>query len=189
MADQGRRDSSHFLTELIEATPGGDALRRCFKCGICGGSCPSGADMDYTPSRLFAMIQAGLRDEVLRSNTPWFCVACYYCTVRCPQEVPITDLMYALKRLSVQQGLCEQVDGRDFARAFVGTVERYGRSFELGLATRYFFTRRPLRLLRLSATGLRMLRKRRVGLRPEPIRDVKGLRAILRRARALSGAT
>lgn len=189
MSREDARDSSCFPAEVMSAVPGGDALRRCFNCGICGGSCPSGPDMDHTPSRLFAMIQAGLRDEVLRSNTPWFCVACYYCTVRCPQGVPITDLMYTLKRLSIQHGLCEQVDGPDFSRSFMATVERHGRSFELGLATRYYFTRRPLRLLRLAPTGVEMLIKGRLGLKPESIRDIKGLRAILRRARALSSAT
>ena len=58
------------------------------QCGTCGGSCPSAADMDHTPRLLFAMIRAGLRDEVLRSNTPWMCVSCYFCAVRCPQEDP-----------------------------------------------------------------------------------------------------
>ena len=43
---------------------------------------PSGPDMEHTPRRLFAMIEAGLKEEVLRSNTPWYCVSCYYCMAR-----------------------------------------------------------------------------------------------------------
>src|SRR4030042_73962 len=70
------------------------------QCGPCGGSCPSGADMDHTPRALFAMINSGMREEVLRSNTPWYCVSCYYCTSRCPKEIPITEIMYTLKRLA-----------------------------------------------------------------------------------------
>ncbi|MBK6710249.1 MAG: 4Fe-4S dicluster domain-containing protein [Chloroflexi bacterium] len=50
----------------------------CIQCGTCGGSCPSGQDMDHTPRQLFAMIRADMRDEVLRSNTPWYCVSCYF---------------------------------------------------------------------------------------------------------------
>ncbi len=131
------------------------------------------------------MIRAGLRDAVLRSNTPWYCVACYYCAVRCPQEIPIADLMYGLKRLSIREGLCEEVAAPDFSRTFIGTVERYGRSFELGLATRYHLTHAPLGLPRLAPTGLELLLKGRLSLRPRRIEDVQGLRAILCRARAL----
>ncbi len=185
---ESSREPPSFLAELTNAVPGGDALRRCFRCGVCGGSCPSGQEMDHTPSRLFAMIQAGLWDEVLRSNTPWYCVACYYCTVRCPQEVPITDLMYALKRLSIKKGLCEGVDGPDFSRVFIRNVERYGRSFELGLASRYSLGRRPLELPGLVPASLEMVFKRRIALKPHKVEDIKGLRAILSRARALGAA-
>ncbi len=59
-----------FLEEVMAAAPGGESLRECLQCGTCGGSCPSGPDMDNTPRQLFAMINAGMRDEVLRSNTP-----------------------------------------------------------------------------------------------------------------------
>jgi heterodisulfide reductase subunit C len=31
--------------------------------------------MDHTPRMLFAMLRAGMRDEVLRSNTMWLCVS------------------------------------------------------------------------------------------------------------------
>src|SRR5512142_1494324 len=77
----------NFLDEVIARTPGGERLRLCLQCGTCGGSCPSGPDMDHTPRDIFAMIVAGKRDEVLKSNTFWYCVPCYYCTVRCPQHI------------------------------------------------------------------------------------------------------
>lgn len=134
------------------------------------------------------MIQAGLWEEVLRSNTPWYCVACYYCTVRCPQGIPITDLMYGLKRLSIKEGLCGKVDGPDFARIFMRNVERYGRSFELGLASRYNLAHKLRELPGLVPTSLGMLLKGRIVLKPRRVQDLKGLRAILSRARALGGA-
>jgi quinone-modifying oxidoreductase subunit QmoC len=76
-----------FLEEVM-AIPGGERLKSCIQCGTCGGSCPSGDAMDHTPREIFAMILAGMREEVLKSNTFWFCVSCYYCTIRCPQEIP-----------------------------------------------------------------------------------------------------
>lgn len=144
--------------------------------------------MDHAPSRLFTMMQAGLWDEVLRSRTPWCCVACYYCTVRCPQEIPITDLIYGLKRLSIKRGLCAEVDEQYFYQIFMRNVERYGRSFELGLASRYNLTHKLRELPGLVSTSLAMLLKSRVALKPRWVEDIKGLRAILRRARALGGS-
>ena len=45
-----------------------------------------------------------MRGPVIASNTPWHCVSCYYCTVRCPQEIHITDIMYTLKSMAVAEG-------------------------------------------------------------------------------------
>ena len=100
----GHRRGSAFLAEVIQATPGGERIVHCLQCGSCGGSCPSGPDMDHTPRTIFAMINADRRDAVLRSNTMWFCVSCYSCTVRCPQQIPITEVMYALKRIAIAEG-------------------------------------------------------------------------------------
>lgn len=53
-------------------------------------------------SELSAMLRAGMREEVLRSNTMWLCVSCYHCVVRCPQEVHIADVMYTLKGMAIK---------------------------------------------------------------------------------------
>src|SRR4030042_6042934 len=89
---------------IVAATPGDSRLGMCIQCGTCGGSCPSGANMEHTPRALFALITAGMEEQVLRSNTPWYCVSCYYCTVRCPQNIHITDLMYTIKGMPTQKG-------------------------------------------------------------------------------------
>ena len=176
-----------FMEEVIRATPGGDKLRLCLQCGTCGGSCPSGPDMDHTPRALFGLIAAGERETVLRSNTPWHCVSCYYCMTRCPQEIPVTDLMYTLKEMSVRAGLSDDNDAPDFSKTFIGLVDRYGRSFELGLATRYHLTHKPLKKVGVGPMALEMLAKGRMALRPKAIQGVKQLQAILRRANELGG--
>jgi heterodisulfide reductase subunit C len=180
-------NGTSFLEEVMQATPGGDSLRLCLQCGTCGGSCPSGPDMDHTPRALFGLIAAGEREAVLRSNTPWYCVSCYYCMVRCPQEIHITDVMYTLKRLSVKAGLYDDADAPDFSKTFIGFIDKYGRSFELGLATRYHLTHKPLRKVGVGPMALQMLAKDRLPLRPRPIKGIKQLQAILRRARELGG--
>lgn len=177
-----------FLHEVMAATPGGKALMSCLQCGTCGGSCPSGPDMDHTPREIFAMINAGMREDVLRSNTPWYCVSCYYCMVRCPKEIPITDLMYTLKRMAVRAKLYDNSDAPDFSESFIGYVENYGRSFELGLATRYHLTHQPLKKVGLGSFAVEMLAKNRLSLRPEKIKGVDQLRAILSKAKQLEAA-
>lgn len=177
-----------FREEVIAATPSNPYLERCIQCGSCGGSCPSGPDMQYTPRAIFAMIKAGMRDEVLRSNTFWYCVSCYYCMVRCPQEIHITDVMYTLKRMAVQEKLYQESDAAeapDFSNTFIEYVERYGRSFEFGLATRHHLRHHPLDMLRKAQLGLGMLRKGRLELRPKSIRDIDQLKAILAKAKAM----
>ena len=180
--------SGDFIRNIMEATPGGERLRTCLQCGTCGGSCPSGPDMDLTPRRIFAMIEAGLKEEVLSSNTPWYCVSCYYCTVRCPKEIPITDLMYTLKQEAVKEKYYDVTDAPDWSESFIGFVESYGRSFELGLATRYHLTHRPLEKISLGPFAMSMLTKNRLALRPEKIEGIAQLQAILGKAKQLEEA-
>jgi len=184
----GSRASDSFLTEVIESTPGAETLITCLQCGTCGGSCPSGPDMDHTPRALFAMINAGMRDEVLQSNTPWYCVACYYCMVRCPKDIPITDLMYSLKRMAVREKLYDDRDAPDWSQSFIGMVDNYGRSFELGLATRYHLTHHPLKKVGVGPLALDMLSKDRMSLRPDRIKGIDQLRAILDKAKSMEAA-
>ena len=136
-------------------TAGVSHLEMCIQCGTCGGSCPAAMDMDHTPRMLFAMLRAGMRDEVLRSNTPWICVSCYHCVVRCPQEVHIADVMYTLKGMAIHEKLYTDSTAPDFSQTFVDMVETFGRSYELGLASRHYLRHFPLQIARHDADGLR----------------------------------
>lgn len=178
-----------LLGEVMAATPGMTRLNMCIQCGSCGGSCPSAAEMDHTPRRLFAMIRAGLRDEVLRSNTPWYCVSCYFCTVRCPQQIHITDVMYTLKCMAIAAGQYRDAALPAFSETFVDYVERYGRSYELGLATRFNLRHHPLSLPAMAPMGMGMMKRGRMGLTPERIQDLPQLTRILERAKALEAAS
>jgi heterodisulfide reductase subunit C len=144
--------------------------------------------MDHTPRALFALVAAGEREAVLRSNTPWYCVSCYYCMVRCPQEIPVTDVMYTLRRMSARARSHEDDAVPDFSRTFIDLVKRYGRSFELGLATRYHLTHSPLKKVSQGPLALGMMLKDRLSLRPKRIRNLEGLKAILVKARAIEEA-
>jgi heterodisulfide reductase subunit C len=180
-----------FQDEVVVRTPGEPHLERCIQCGTCGGSCPSGADMEHTPRGLFALIHAGMKNQVLRSNTPWYCVSCYYCTVRCPQQIHITDLMYTLKRMAIDEGFYTESTARDapdFSKTFIDFVESNGRSFELGLATVHILRHRPLNAMGMAPMALGMLRRGRMDVTPTRIKGIKQLQAILGKAKELGGA-
>jgi len=123
-----------LLDEVSARTAGVSRLEMCIQCGTCGGSCPSSADMDHTPRMLFAMLRAGMREAALKSNTPWICVSCYHCVVRCPQNVHIADVMYTLKGMAIEAQLFQDSTAPDFSKTFVDMVEEYGRGYEFGLA-------------------------------------------------------
>jgi quinone-modifying oxidoreductase subunit QmoC len=178
-------ECSAFLREVMDATPGDSRLNMCIQCGTCGGSCPAGPEMDHTPRRLFALIRSGLRDAVLRSNTPWYCVSCYFCTVRCPQQIHITDVMYTLKGMAIGAKLYRDNSPPDFSQTFVDYVEHYGRSFELGLATRFNLKHHPLSLPAMAPMGLGMLKRGRMELVPHRIEGMAQLTRILDRAKTL----
>jgi len=177
-----------FVEEVIEATPGGERLVHCLQCGSCGGSCPSSADMEFTPRTLIAMINAGQRDAVLAANTMWACVSCYSCTTRCPQEIPITDIVYTLKRIAIAEGRYHGTDAPALAKTFTGYVEKYGRSYEAGLATGYHLLKRwkPLQLVKMGPMGLQIFTKGRMAIFPTKIRQIDQLRAIIKKAKELS---
>ncbi len=177
-----------FLEEVIEATPGGERLVHCLQCGSCGGSCPSGAEMQYTPRALIAMIGANDRDAVLAANTMWACVSCYFCTSRCPQDIPITDIIYTLKRLSIAEKRYQDTDAPALAKTFTDFVDRYGRSFEFGLATGYHLLKRPISMMKMGPMGLQMFTRGRMALRPTKIRQIEQLQAIINKAKELSGS-
>ena len=172
-----------FVEEVMKATPGESHLDMCIQCGTCGGSCPSGADMDHTPRSIFAMVREDMRDEVYSSNTYWYCISCYYCTVRCPQDVHITDLMYTLKSLAHKAGYAKNKPYDDFSLTFNHFVVNNGRAFEFGVATLPTMKHLNLRNIPgLAEMGVGMMLKQKMSLVPKKIKGLDGLQKILKRA-------
>ena len=76
-------------------------FRTCIQCGVCSGSCPMGEFMDYPPRKAAKMLAEGRFEEVVSSNTPWLCVACHTCQVRCPSQLLIPDGLFPALRSAV----------------------------------------------------------------------------------------
>lgn len=114
------------------------AIRRCYQCRKCTNGCPLSFAMDLLPHQVIRAVQLGLDDQVLKSKTIWVCAACQACSTRCPNDIDIAGLMDVLR----QQCLGRPVEAAEpevglFHQAFLDSVRRHGRVFELGMLARY----------------------------------------------------
>jgi heterodisulfide reductase subunit C len=136
--------------------------------------------MDHAPRKIFSLIRAGFRDEVLGSNTIWYCSSCYTCAVRCPKEIKITDVMYALKRIAIKEGKAKKGKKASvLSKNFVRLVNRYGRNHETELMTRYILEAELTNALNFVPQGWRLFSNGRLPLKPHKINNISQLRKIL----------
>lgn len=168
-----------FGCEMMEV-PGCGALVRCIQCGTCSGTCPLSVYMEHTPRQIIALVRADFKDEVLRSNSVWLCASCYACTVECPREIPITDLMYALKRRAIDEGLYpRRFPIPILAREFTHMVRTKGRVTETLLVMRLFLKANWRAVLTSWRQGIGLIRTGRFVLRQERIERRAELGAML----------
>lgn len=50
------------------------------------------------------MAQLDLKEEIINSDELWECSTCYTCAERCPRQVPIVDVVVALRNIAVAEG-------------------------------------------------------------------------------------
>lgn len=97
-------DSSTF-PEAVKRRLGGETITLCYQCGTCASSCPVAKYTDrFNPREVIRLSLLGERTEVLSSDAIWLCCSCYNCQERCPQEVEIADIVYALRNIAFQEG-------------------------------------------------------------------------------------
>ena len=77
----------------------------CYHCGKCASGCPSARLLEFNPRVIVGMVQAGLVDELLKSGVVWMCASCLKCKERCPSEVAPSDVIQALRLMTVERGL------------------------------------------------------------------------------------
>ena len=148
--------------------------------------------MDHSPRQLFALIRCGMRDDVLSSNTPWICASCYTCYVRCPKEIKITDVMYALKRLAIKEGKAkpDTKAARVMAETFEKLVNKYGRNSERDLMQQLYLKGQFGKLFRDAPTGMKLMRLGRIPMfgRDRLTRNgLKQMKSILKAVEEMGG--
>ncbi len=183
MVSPSEAELQEAFWEQVDSFPDGYRIKKCLQCGTCTGTCPVSDFMDLTPRQTVAMFRAGRIEEILRSRSIWVCASCYSCTVRCPQNIRVTDTMYALKRIAMQR----RIYPRNFpvhrlSSTFLDNIYKYGRNYELGLGVKYFMRSGFTKLFKNAGYGLKLMRRERMGLLPQRIKRVRQVQAIIKKA-------
>ena len=149
----------------VRSVPGCEQLQSCIQCGTCSGVCPLSIYMDSTPRQVMELTRSDFKNEVLHSHTIWLCASCYACTVECPRQIRITDIMYELKQRAIHEG----VYPRKFpipvlAKEFYKMSHNYGRVTENWLATWMFLKTNWMAAIGMWRLGLGLFLRGRFSL-------------------------
>ena len=178
MANSDNAELSKNLIDQVYSMLDGEKIKQCLQCGTCSAACPVSDAMDYTPRKIIAALRAKQLDKVLKSNTPWLCASCYYCTVRCPAGIKFTDMMYKLKRLAIEHGL-DTEDASILYQSFVKSVDKFGRSAEMPLMRDYYLKTNPFGLMKMAPLGMKMISKGRLHFKAEKIAGRQDIKKML----------
>jgi quinone-modifying oxidoreductase subunit QmoC len=134
------RYKNNFLKEVEERVEDGHWVKMCMQCGVCAGSCPLGPAWQHSPQKIFMMIRAGKREQVLTSDSMWMCTSCYNCIVRCPRKLPITHIMHGLANYAHRLDMAPKGQPtREVARLFWNNLVKTGRVNELKFSLALYF--------------------------------------------------
>lgn len=82
---------------------GGEALTLCYQCGKCDTVCPWNRVRKFFIRTLVHQGQLGL--VPFESEDLWLCTTCRNCVQQCPRGVKIIDVMRAMRRILVPDGV------------------------------------------------------------------------------------
>lgn len=185
---------NNFLKEVEANVEEGEMVKMCMQCGVCAGSCPLGPHWEHSPQKLFMMIRAGKRDEVLGSDSMWMCTSCYNCIVRCPRQLPITHIMHGLANYAHRLGLAPKGQPtREFATLFWNNLVKKGRVNELTLTIGHYFKDGIVAGIKtglaMQSVGLGLLKAKRLNpmeiFGGHAVKDLKGFHAIVAKAQEI----
>ena len=143
-------------------------VEACYQCGRCSAGCPVGDYFDINVMQVVRLASYGQEERLLRSETIWLCAACETCATRCPNNIDITGLMDVLRELALRKGIQPaQPNIASFHKSFLGSIERWGRAWEVGLIAAYKARSRDF--LGDMGLGLKMFTKGKLKLSPHSI--------------------
>ncbi len=82
---------------------GGEAFKFCYQCGKCETVCPWNRVRKFFVRKIVNQAKFGV--VPFESEDLWLCATCRNCVQRCPRGVEIIDVMRAMRRLLVVDGV------------------------------------------------------------------------------------
>ncbi len=162
-----------------------EMVQTCIQCGTCTGSCPNAFAMDQTPRQLWRMVLMGQKDVIFQSKTFALCSSCYYCTLRCPRGLLLTEAMGALKQIASRENLAKYRQSSLFYKSFIKSVRNHGRVREMEFMTLYFTSmKNPFVPFHFASLGMRLMLKKKISLQI-PSKGKRPLEAIFRKIEEL----
>lgn len=119
MSNNSKISESVSFSEEVKRCHGGETLMSCYQCGTCASSCPiAKIDSRFNPREVIKLALLGERNEVISTEPIWLCTSCFNCQERCPQNVEIAELFYALRNIAVKDGYSPNIYA-DFGSALM----------------------------------------------------------------------
>jgi heterodisulfide reductase subunit C len=164
----------------------GVKLDVCFQCKKCSSGCPVAKLTKSRPSEIMRRLHLGAGSELLSSDLLWTCASCETCSARCPMGIDVAAVMDALRWLALERGMPKpEGDVPLFNRAFLKTVETFGRSYEIGMIAAYKLG--TGKLMNDTEKFPKMLTKGKIALLPPRGGDRKTVKRIFEKTRARKG--
>jgi len=85
-----------------------EGLNACMNCGVCTAICPAAEFYNYDPRHIVNIVQNGddeTIEELLKSDTIWYCGQCMSCRTRCPRNNTAGYVIQVLRKISQETGL------------------------------------------------------------------------------------
>jgi len=164
--------------ELIEALArAGCEVSACFQCGRCSAGCPVSPFFDLMPMEVVRLAAYGQENELTTCRTAWLCASCETCTTRCPNGIDIARVMDVLREQALKQGRTPAEPRMAlFHDAFLKSVKRWGRTYELGMLGVYKMRSRDL--FGDMKLGMAMFMRGKLNLLPRGIHGRNVVRAL-----------
>jgi len=155
----------------------GEDVTRCIQCGKCSAGCPISPEMDLQPNQVIHLIQINDPERVLRSEAIWLCASCQTCSVRCPEDIDVAQIMDVLRKVALEdQIVVGQENGMRFNECFLESIRKRGRVNEMRILLRYnLVAHQPLKDTHL---GLVMYAKRKLSFSSRKIKEVSLIKKI-----------
>jgi heterodisulfide reductase subunit C2 len=180
-----KKKTSKGLKGAVEELSGVD-LNVCFQCKKCSSGCSVQKLATTKPSEVMRLLHLGSGDELLASDLVWTCVSCETCSARCPMGIDVAAVIDALRRLAIERGAPRpEGDMPLFNKAFLKTVEIFGRPYDMAMIAAYKLGTR--KIMNDTEKFPDMLKKGKIALLPSCEGDRKTVRRIFKIARQKRG--